>query len=207
MSDSNYSLHADALIEAGRTIHAQGWAPATSGNFSSRINDQEMAITVSGWHKGELTRDGIMRANLAGEALEPDKRPSAETRLHCQIYQRFSEIGAVLHTHSVQATLISRIQKDELILEDYELLKAFAGIDTHQHTMTLPIFANDQNITRLAIQVDDYMATHPPINGYLIAGHGLYTWGSSIKETLRHLEAFEFLFACELAFYSLRKTR
>jgi methylthioribulose-1-phosphate dehydratase len=34
---------------------------------------------------------------------------------------------------------------------------------------------------------------------YLIAGHGLYTWGNSVEETLRYLDALDFLFACELA--------
>jgi len=195
---ANFHVHADALIEAGRVLHDKGWVPATSGNFSSRIDQQTMAITVSGWHKGELNRDGIMRTDMAGMSLDEGKRPSAETLLHCQLYQRFPEMGAVLHTHSMNATLISRLNEDELVLEDYELLKAFNGVDTHEHSITIPIFANDQDIPRLASRVENYMDSHPPVHGYLIAGHGLYTWGVDVKETLRHLEAFEFLFACEM---------
>jgi methylthioribulose-1-phosphate dehydratase len=197
-SNAHYTNHADALIEAGRVLHQRGWVPATSGNFSSRIDDKEMAITVSGWHKGELTREGIMRADMQGNSLDEGKRPSAETLLHCQLYKRFPEVGAVLHTHSMNATLISRLHSDELVLEDYELLKAFRGVSTHEHRITLPIFANDQEIPRLEEKVEKYLDTHPPIHGYLIAGHGLYTWGTDIRETLRHLEAFEFLFACEM---------
>lgn len=195
---TQFNLHADALIDAGRQLHDKGWVPATSGNFSSRIDAQSMAITVSGWHKGELTRDGIMRADLSGQSLDAGKRPSAETLLHCQLYQRFPELGAVLHTHSMNATLVSRLHRDELLLEDYELLKAFDGVSSHQHRITVPIFANDQDIPRLAERVEKYMDSHPPIHGYLIAGHGLYTWGKDVRDTLRHLEAFEFLFACEL---------
>ena len=44
-----------ALIEVGRAFHAQGWAPATSGNFSARLADGRIAITTSGRHKGRLT--------------------------------------------------------------------------------------------------------------------------------------------------------
>ena len=124
--------------------------------------------------------------------------------MHCQLYQRFPEVGAVLHTHSMNATLISRLHQDELVLEDYELLKAFNGVNTHEHSITIPIFANDQDIPRLAEKVDKYMDTHPPVYGYLIAGHGLYTWGMDVKQTLRHLEAFEFLFACELKLKQLQ---
>jgi methylthioribulose-1-phosphate dehydratase len=37
-----------------------------------------------------------------------------------------------------------------------------------------------------------------PLSGYLIAGHGLYAWGRDLAEARRHLEAFEFMLACEL---------
>ena len=200
----SFADSADALIEAGRILHDRGWVPATSGNFSSRLDEQEMAITVSGWHKGELSRDGIMRADMNGNSLDEGKRPSAETLLHCQLYKRFPEVGAVLHTHSMNATLISRLHKDELVLQDYELLKAFSGVTSHEHSIAIPIFPNDQDIPRLAEKVEKYMDSHPPIHGYLIAGHGLYTWGTDVKETLRHLEAFEFLFACEMKLLEVR---
>jgi len=205
MSSTDYQELADGLISVGRQLHDKGWVPATSGNFSSRIDEREMAITVSGWHKGELNREGIMRADMQGLSLDEGKHPSAETLLHCQLYRRMPDVGAVLHTHSINATLISRLHRDELVLEDYELLKAFNGIETHESRITLPIFANEQDIPLLAARVENYMDSHPPIHGYLIAGHGLYTWGRDIKETLRHLEAFEFLFACEIKMHEVRK--
>jgi len=77
-------------------------------------------------------------------------------------------------------------------------LKAFKGINTHNTTICVPIFANDQDITRLSSKVVLYLENNPSIYGYLIAGHGLYTWGRSMQETIRHIEAFEFLFECEL---------
>ena len=42
------------------------------------------------------------------------------------------------------------------------------------------------------------------IPGYLIRGHGLYTWGPRMEDALRQVEAFEFLFECELKVISLR---
>jgi methylthioribulose-1-phosphate dehydratase len=39
--------------------------------------------------------------------------------------------------------------------------------------------------------------------GYLIDGHGLYAWGRDMAEARRHLEAFEFLFDCELQLRAL----
>lgn len=188
---------ADALIAAGSFIDSKGWVPATSGNFSARLSDGTIAITVSGKHKGQLTHDDIMLVDALGTSLD-GKVPSAETLLHVQIYQRFSDVHAVLHPHSLNSTLISRQHKRKITLKNYELLKAFSGVTTHESRVIVPIFANDQNIARLAEQVESYMDDNDEIYAYLIAGHGLYTWGSSVVEALRYLEALDFLFACEL---------
>ena len=201
-SDEFYSK-ADELIAAGRFIDSKGWVPATSGNFSARLSDGNIAITVSGRHKGHLQPDDIMLIDDQGNSLDGQK-PSAETLLHTSLYRRYPSIGAVLHPHSINATLIGRLFKDKILLEGYELLKALSGIETHETRVTLPIFANDQNISRLAAIVDDYLDRQGDIHAYVIAGHGFYTWGSSVKAALRHLEALEFLFDCEIRLHGVK---
>ncbi len=188
---------ADALISAGEFIDSKGWVPATSGNFSARLSDGTIAITVSGKHKGHLQHGDIMLIDAQGNSLD-GKVSSAETLLHVQIYQRFPDVHAVLHPHSLNSTLISRQHKRKVTLKNYELLKAFSGISTHESRVVVPIFANDQNIARLAEHVESYMDDNEEIYAYLLAGHGLYTWGGSVMEALRYLEALDFLFACEL---------
>ena len=198
---TEFARRAAELVEAGRVLYAQGMVPATSGNLSARLSDGRIAVTVSGRHKGRLTPADIMPVDAEGRSLD-GRRPSAETLLHCQIYRRFPAARAVLHPHSVNATLLSMHSSGDLCLEDYELLKAFPGVDTHQCQVTVPIFANDQDIARLAGVVDAWMDGRPdsegPIHGYLIAGHGFYTWGETVEDALRHVEAFEFLFDCEI---------
>ncbi len=188
---------ATQLIEAGRFIDSKGWVPATSGNFSAKLSDDSIAITVSVRHKGRLNKEDIMLVDRDGLPLD-GKKPYAETRLHTSLYQRFPDIKAVLHPHSIHATLVARFFEDEVVLENYELLKALNGVDTHESRVTVPVFANDQNIPRLASAVEDYLDRHREIHAYIIAGHGFYTWGQSIAEALRHLEALEFLFECEI---------
>jgi methylthioribulose-1-phosphate dehydratase len=196
--DNEFEQRAAELIEAGRRLYQLGMVPATSGNFSARLADGRIAITVSGSHKGRLTFDDIMIIDAAGRSLD-DRRSSAETGLHLQIYGRFPDAGAVLHPHSVNATLLSRGRRTHLVLSDYELLKAFPGVDTHECVVTVPVFANRQDIPALAAEVDDWMERHEgPVHGYLIGGHGFYTWGATVEDALRHVEAFEFLFDCEL---------
>ncbi|WP_455805182.1 methylthioribulose 1-phosphate dehydratase [Pseudomonas fluorescens] len=190
---------AQQIVDAGRFLYGRGWSPATSSNYSTRLSPSEALLTVSGKHKGQLGLDDVLATDLCGNSLEPGKKPSAETLLHTQLYSWRPEIGAVLHTHSVNATVLSRLTPQDLIeFEDYELQKAFSGISTHESRVRVPIFDNDQDIARLAAKVQPWLDAHPDCVGYLIRGHGLYTWGAQMSDALRQIEAFEFLFECEL---------
>lgn len=198
-----FFCRADELIAAGRFIDAKGWVPATSGNFSARLSDGSIAITVSGRHKGQLQRDDIMLIDAEGRSLDGQK-PSAETLLHTALYQRYPTVQSVLHPHPMSAVLLPRVFSDRVVLENYELLKALAGVQTHETRIEIPIFANDQDIPRLATQVENYIDREGDIFAYIIAGHGFYTWGQSVAETLRHVEALEFLFECELRLQGMK---
>ena len=136
----------------------------------------------------------------AGQFLYRQARSSAETRLHTVLYQVFSGVGAVLHTHSVNATVLSRLcpKGDSLTFGGYELQKAFPGIDTHETGVTVQVFDNTQEIFALADKTAIWFRNHPDHPGYLICGDGLYTWGQTKEDCLRHVEAFEFLMKCEL---------
>jgi methylthioribulose-1-phosphate dehydratase len=195
---------AEGICNAGRFIDSKGWVPATSGNFSARLSDGTIAITTSGKHKGCLQVDDIMLIDADATALD-GKKPSAETGLHTALYKRYPDVNAVLHPHPMNATLVSRLFRDEIVLEDYELLKALHGINTHETKVIIPIFANDQDIPRLANQVERYLDSVSMCYGYIIASHGLYTWGESIPETLRHLEALDYLFDCELRLLGVKQ--
>src|SRR5690606_38897898 len=99
---------AGEIITNVRELALAGWTPATSSNFSRRLDAQHAAITVSGRDKGKLTEHDIMVVDFDGRAVGSDHRPSAETLLHTQLYRRFPEIGCVLHTHSLVQTVASR---------------------------------------------------------------------------------------------------
>jgi methylthioribulose-1-phosphate dehydratase len=205
MSDAlPYDTHrlcelAGEIIVNVRELSALGWTPATSSNFSHRLDDRHAAITVSGRDKGKLREADIMVVDFDGRAVGSDHRPSAETRLHTQLYRRFPEIGCVLHTHSQAQTVASRLYAGagHVHLEGYELLKAFRGNTTHETELDLPVLPNTQDMPSLAAQVDALL-DRGCMWGYLIDGHGLYAWGRDMAEARRHLEAFEFLLGCEL---------
>ena len=190
---------ADEIVAATRELSALGWTPATSSNFSMRLDERHAAITVSGRDKGRLVATDIMVVDMAGKAVATEHRPSAETLLHTQLYARFPDVGCVLHTHSHVQTVASRLYaaQGHVHLEGYELLKAFAGNQTHEMAVDVPVLANTQDMDELAGWVEALL-DQQPMWGYLINGHGLYAWGKDMAEARRHLEAFEFLLSCEL---------
>ncbi|MDR2871910.1 MAG: methylthioribulose 1-phosphate dehydratase [Xanthomonadaceae bacterium] len=192
-------LLADEIIRHAGEMARMGWTPATSSNFSQRLDHRHAAITVSGRDKGHLTHADIMVVDLDGNPAGSEQHPSAETLLHTQIYRKLPHIGCVLHTHSRAQTVASRLfaNTGHVHLAGYELLKALHGNTTHETAIDIPILPNTQDIPALAAHVEALL-DRALFWGYLIDGHGLYVWGHNIDEARRHLEAFEFLLHCEL---------
>ncbi|KZC20275.1 MULTISPECIES: methylthioribulose 1-phosphate dehydratase [Rhodanobacter] len=203
---SVFEQRADAIAEAARELSAMGWTPATSSNFSMRVDASHAAITISGRHKGKLGRDDIMLIDLDGEPVGTDARPSAETALHTQVYRRWPEMNVVLHTHSRTQSVASRLfAADGMVrLQGWELQKAISGCHTHESTLEIPVFPNTQHMPELVARVAAWLDAGKPLHAYLIDGHGIYTWGRDMAETRRHLEALEFLLGCELDLKKLR---
>jgi methylthioribulose-1-phosphate dehydratase len=203
---------ASALCRVIAMIHQRGWCDGTGGNFSTVLSGAplELLMAPSGVDKGALAPDDLIVVDGEGRVIRGDGKASAETLLHLAIIAA-TNAGAVLHTHSQAATLLSRLPllgrerlggggqgssvEAELIghlqLGGLEMLKGLEGIRSHAHTITLPILANCQDMRRLEQATRPHLATAP--YGVLIAGHGLYAWGDSLPQAKRHLEILEFL--------------
>ncbi|MGB6062187.1 MAG: methylthioribulose 1-phosphate dehydratase [Candidatus Aquilonibacter sp.] len=185
------------LAAIGRFAAARGWVPATSGNFSCRIDGAHAAVTRSGIDKGNIRSEDLVVVPLVGEL---PAGVSAETPLHVARYRRDSGVGAIVHVHTVAATVLSRADaaQEFVELEGFEMHKSLRGVTTHEGTLRLPIFANDQDTSRLAGHIEATLPAQAPVPGYLLAGHGLYAWGATTADAQRHLEGLEFLLQCSL---------
>ena len=188
---------ADALVAVGRRFYARGWVMGTSGNFSAVVSENplRLAITASLLDKGALDPSHILHIGEDGMVVSGTGRPSAETLLHLEIVRRRGAC-AVLHTHSVWGTVLSDSHGPDggLGIEGYEMLKGLDGVCTHAHREWVPIVANDQDMTRLARVVGETLDQHPTAHAILLHRHGLYTWGASLAEAVRHVEILEFMF-------------
>ena len=188
----------EELCATARQCYARGWVPATSGNFSVRSRDH-IFITPSGLDKGKLTPQDLLEIDMEGAVLAGKGRPSAETSLHTVIYRERAEARAILHVHTVWNTLLSgRFEPEGFVpLRGYELLKGLSGVQTHEHEERVPIIPNMQEYEPLAEELRHQLQENPAAHGVLLSRHGLYTWGESVAEARRHLEALEFLFEVE----------
>ena len=190
----------DELRSAGALFYNRGWSVGTSSNYSLVLQRDplELVVTASGMDKGRLLRADFVRVAADGAPTEPDQpKSSAETLLHCVAAQQ-PNVGAVLHTHSIWATLLSEhyFEDGGFDMTGFEMLKGLAGIKTHEATFRVEIFDNTQDIPSLAAAVSERLndSANPLTHGYLIRRHGLYTWGADVDEARRHIEIFEFLF-------------
>jgi methylthioribulose-1-phosphate dehydratase len=194
---SDFVETAGQLGEVGRRFDARNWVLGTSGNFSVVVGRDplRLAMTRSGVSKGSLGVDAILEVDANGTPLPPRTgKPSAEARLHVEIV-RSRGAGAVLHTHSIWSTLLSdrHASARGLAVAGYEMLKGLEGVSTHEHREWIPILENDQDMMRLAGGVRQVLAEHPACHAFLLRRHGLYTWGQTLTEAVRHVEIVEFL--------------
>ncbi|MBO0726230.1 MAG: methylthioribulose 1-phosphate dehydratase [Blastocatellia bacterium] len=186
---------AASLAEAAKGFYQRGWALGTSGNFSAVVSLEplRLVITSSGVDKGRLTTDQFVQVDGDGKVVAGEGRPSDETKLHMAIVRNRPAM-AVLHTHSVWSTTLSALWGDGGIqITGYEMLKGLSGVRTHKHQEQLPILDNSQDMDELARELEELLHWRPDAHGFLLRGHGLYTWGGSVDEARRHVEIFEFL--------------
>lgn len=190
----------ESLTEVIHFLHSNGWTPATSSNFSCRnLNTDGFQVSVSGLDKGTFTAQDFIGVNFSGQVTNPAQQylhPSAETLLHSVVYRLYPKANVVLHCHSVNGTVLSKLYEAQqgLWLKDFEILKGFEGIKTHETSVWLPIFSNAQDMPQLSTEVEAELVRHNPLYGFMLAGHGLYTWGETTAQAKRHVEVFEFLF-------------
>lgn len=196
----SYRSEIEALCALAQWTASRGWVPATSGNFSvCDAATGRIAISRSGLDKGHMAPGDLLELNSDGRMIGGRGNPSAEAGLHVVVYQKRPEVHAIAHVHSVWNTLLSGryTEAGQVEMTGCELLKALSGVETHRHVERIPVIANSQDYQTLALEVEEALDKNPLTHGILLSAHGLYTWGKTVAEARRHLEALEFLFEVE----------
>ncbi len=193
----NESGIASALVKTVARVGARGWCDGTSGNYSVTLSRDplRLLITPSGADKGTLRPVDLLEVDRGGVAAPGRGRPSAETELHLILAEEAGAV-AVLHTHSIWGTLLGDHfeARGGFTIQGFEMLKGIAPVNSHEESVFVPVVANSQDMSEIGTVLRRWIGEHPKMRGFLISGHGLYTWGESLDQAYRHVEIFEFLF-------------
>ncbi len=190
--NDNHAKAALTLLEISREITPRGWLRATSGNLSLREPGTGIIyITKSGVNKERLAPADVISLNPEGAVISGEGKPSFETAIHRTIYQT-TDAGAVFHVHSVYNNVATQYANNhELIFQGHEMLKALGHWD-EDALVAIPVVPNHRDINRVADIISRVI--NPLVPAILLERHGVYAFGKTADDALRHLEALEFLF-------------
>ncbi len=171
----------DALLDAGRRLHAAGLLAASDGNLSVRLPNGLIAMTPSGVPKARLRREDLAHLTLEGEVVAG--HPSSERAMHLAIYRAVPEARAVVHAHppTAIAWTLARPELQELPSEGLPEVILAAG--------RIPIVP-------IALPGTEAMGTNllpflPAHRLLVLARHGGLCWGESMDEAAGGLERLE----------------
>lgn len=98
-----------AVLAAAKDMLRRGLVEGTAGNISARREDGNLVITPSSVDYAEMTLDDLVLVDPQGGVLQAadGRSPSTEMKLHLACYQAFDDIGSVIHSHPVWATMFA----------------------------------------------------------------------------------------------------
>ncbi len=161
---------------------ARNFTTATGGNISVLLPDGTAWVTPSRLHKARVTLDDLVRVTLDGEQVAGARAASSETPMHLAMYRALPAAGAIIHAHPAYATGFAQ---------------ACLPIDTRSSSEAtvilgaeVPLIGYDRPSTQgLAALVGDSM--RPDRKAYLMAQHGVLTWGGDLWEAYDILDTLE----------------
>ena len=162
------------IIDLCLEMNATGLNQGTSGNISARW-EEDMLITPSGVPYGDLEPDAIVRMRIDDDAYEwrGDFKPSSEWHFHRAILAAKPEQGAIVHTHSTFATVLSIARRD--IPACHYMIAAFGGSTVRcAEYATFGTPALSENI----------LAAMEGRSACLLANHGMIACGKDLDKAM-----------------------
>jgi L-fuculose-phosphate aldolase len=98
-----------AVLAAAQDMLRRGLVEGTAGNISARRSDGNIVITPSSVDYRDMVLDDLVLIDPDGavQQAKEGRAPSSEMHLHLACYQAFDDIGSVIHSHPVWATMFA----------------------------------------------------------------------------------------------------
>ncbi|MDX1920489.1 MAG: methylthioribulose 1-phosphate dehydratase [Candidatus Caenarcaniphilales bacterium] len=200
-----YQTEKEMICELCKKFYVLGWVSGTGGGMSIKVEDNLALIAPSGVQKEEIKPSDLFlidfflstehSASYSIVENPPEHKISACTSIFVNIYKQRASAGAVIHSHSLNAVMLTKVVKDkEVTLKGYEMLKGLEG-STYFGSHTLPILDNVEHECDLADAVGEIVAKYPSAHAVLVRDHGIYVWGKTPQQAKVHAECYDYLFS------------
>lgn len=168
------------LLKFCRLLYDKGLLTAMDGNVSVRLENGAFLTTPSGRNKGLIEEQDLVQVDSNGEAVESDKRPSSEFRMHLRVYEHREDVNAVVHCHPVYATVFasSSMELDSCLLT--ESIVAFGQVP--KAPVALP------STNEIPDSITPFLQQ---TNLILLSNHGALSYGESLEVAFSRMEALE----------------
>ena len=99
----------EAVLAAAKSMLRRGLVEGTAGNISARQADGTIVITPSSVDYDEMALDDLVVIDLDGAVVsaKEGRSPSSEKPLHLACFRAFDDVGAVIHSHAVHASMFA----------------------------------------------------------------------------------------------------
>jgi L-fuculose-phosphate aldolase len=100
-----------AVLATAKELLAKGLVEGTAGNVSARMADGNICITPSSVDYRAMVLDDLVVIDPTGEVVSGERAASSEKALHLACYAAFEEVGSVIHSHPVHASMFAIARK------------------------------------------------------------------------------------------------
>lgn len=106
-------LEKQLVVDYCRKILDSHLTSGMGGNISvfNRIEGL-IAISPSGIDYYQMNCDDVVIINLQGDIIEGRRKPSSELHLHLEFYSKRTDVNAVIHAHSIYATIFACLRQN-----------------------------------------------------------------------------------------------
>ena len=183
------------IADLCRHFYTLGWCTGTGGGISLREGER-IFMAPSGVQKERITAEDIFVVDRDGNIVEPPENPSLKLTACSPLFlaaMNHRDAGAVLHSHSIDAAVVTRIWPEEFQISEVEMIKGLRGYGYYD-TVRVPVIPNTAHECDLADSMTQAIIDNPQSDAVLVQNHGIYVWGRDWQQAKTQAECFDYLF-------------
>jgi methylthioribulose-1-phosphate dehydratase len=183
------------ICDLAKSFYELGWVSGTGGGICIR-EGEHLVVAPSAVQKERMRPEEMFTLGLDGSVVsrpaDASLRPSECTALFLEAVRRRGA-GAVIHSHSLHAMLVTLLFEGEFSISHLEMIKGIEGMGFHDR-LVVPIIENTARECDLAGAMGEAIEAWPDAQAVLVRRHGVYVWGRDWVQAKTQAECYDYLF-------------